>query len=441
MILGFYFIFNLFAVYKLLDLADNELDKKIKHEIEHIDHFVDYVGDSLIFHSTREFDESDFLDVTPNAYFLQIYDSTGNILFTSKNISLIGNLPIEFKKLKSDYIFYNSDYKAIELRFVHKKMDSDNKVIIQLATPRASVVNLAREFEIFILLTFPLVLLLIIAMSFFLSKRAFSNVKKIIDLANEISAQNISKRIVYKAGKNDVLSLLKDTLNDLFGRLENQISQIAEFTSNASHQLMSPLTAIKSELEYLLKKDRQKDEYVAALTVLKEQTDKMINIVKTLLILARESDASKLLSNVFSLNKLIDSEIKPVYSAPIEFKSEPELYLRGNSDYFTLVLQNLLDNALKYSGKQKKVSLSAYQIDNSIIIKVSDNGIGIPDNEREVIFDKFYRGSNSGSSTGFGLGLSLVKVIVKQMQGNITIENHQPNGTIFILTFPAVPIS
>jgi signal transduction histidine kinase len=440
-LLGFYVFFNVFAVIKLLDYAHEELDKKIMHEIEHIDIFVDFDSDSLIFHNTLEFNEPDFLEITPNAYFLQIYDKYEKILFQSKNLNEIGNLPIPKKKLDSDIFFDNGKLNNFDLRFIYKKLDSGEDAVIQLATPRTSILSLAGEYGVFLTFSFPFVFLLILIISFFLSKRAYRNLNKIINLADEISAQNISRRIEFSASPGDVLAKLRDTLNDLFGRLENQINQISEFTNNASHQLMSPLTAIKTELEYLLKKERNQSEYIETLSVLKEQTDRMIKIVKTLLILAKESGESKEFNNVFSLNKLVDTEIKPRFNVNINYDIEENLYLRGHLDYFSMVLQNLLDNAIKYSNESAIVSLFACQKDDSIEIRIEDKGIGIPDDEKNKVFDRFYRGSNSVSHRGFGLGLNLTMVIVKQMQGTIKIENNSPRGSVFAITLPVVPIS
>lgn len=442
-IFGFYILFNVFAFLKLVDLADQELDKKIIHEIEHVDQFVDLINDSLFFYSNREFEEDDFLTVTDNAYFLQIYDSTGKILFESPNMKKFGFVPIKFYSLNSDIEKDNDYINNFDLRILYKKLDKSNKVFIQLSTPRKSVAAFIKEFEIFNLITLPVILLLIIIISYFLSKRVYLQLNKIIDLANEISAQNISKRIEFKAAKNDVYNRLKDTLNNLFDRLENQINMIAEFTNNASHQLMSPLTTVKTELDFILKKERSNQEYVDTVIILKDQTEKMINIIQTLLVLARESEGFKHSNKVFSLNKLMEDEIKVRYkNYNIGYDINDNILLRGDSGLFEIVLQNIFDNAVKYSQDKIEIKFSAYYDNASTIIKIADNGIGILDEEKNKIFEKFYRGSNSQvlSVQGLGLGLSLVQSIVKQMNGEIKILTNNGKGTIFILSFPKLKV-
>lgn len=437
-IFAFYLLFNIFAFFKLVDLADKELDKKIIHEIEHVDKFVDMIADTLFFYSYREFEEDDFQTITENAYFLQIYNSSGNILFESPNINLIGNLPLLHLSLEENIIKDNIEFNEFDLRVVYKKLDDNDSAIIQLATPRTDVVNFITEFEIFNLVTLPLVLTLIIIISLFLSIKFHRKLDNIINLANEITAQNISKRLDYTGSSIDIYVRLSNTLNKLFDRLENQINQISEFTNNASHQLLSPLTAINSELEYILKKERNIPEYIETLETLRTQTENMIKIIQTLLILARESDGLKYLNTFFNLENLIKKELIPRYkSYRVLFEIDKEIILRGNSDYTTILLSNLIDNSIKYSDPGNiEITVKSFIDDNNINIVVKDNGYGIPDIEKSKVFEKFYRGSNSEHSTGHGLGLSLVSLIVKQMNGQIKIMDNFPSGTVFHLTFP-----
>ena len=138
-------------------------------------------------------------------------------------------------------------------------------------------------------------------MSILLAKKSYHPINKIIELANKISATNLSERLEYEANPNDELGRLNETLNSLFNRLENQIDQISHFTDNASHQLMTPLTAIKTELEYILKREHPIDEYKETCNILKSQTDRMISMVKTMLIMSRGCNKCTKSKNVFQL--------------------------------------------------------------------------------------------------------------------------------------------
>ncbi len=106
---------------------------------------------------------------------------------------------------------------------------------------------------------------------------------------------------------------LRDTLNNLFTRLEVQINQISQFTDKASHQLMTPLTALKTELKYILKRERKPEEYKNTLNMLNVQTDKLISIIKSLLVIAKYSGNTESHKSVFKLSQVINDQIKPAF--------------------------------------------------------------------------------------------------------------------------------
>ncbi|PIX93534.1 MAG: hypothetical protein COZ25_10190, partial [Ignavibacteria bacterium CG_4_10_14_3_um_filter_37_18] len=177
---------------------------------------------------------------------------------------------------------------------------------------------------------------------------------------------------------------------------------------------------------------------IESVKILKEQTERMITIVRTMLILARESDNCDCKKNIFNLSKMLN-EIKNLYNnSRLQFSFEKDIFLRGREDYFSMVLQNLIDNALKYSDSMDNVNVIANRKDGLVIISVEDFGNGIPTEEREKIFERFYRRISSESQKGFGLGLTLVKNIVAKMDGEIKIESNQPCGSRFIISLPAV---
>lgn len=441
-IFGFYIMFNLFAFFKLVDLADQELDRKIIHEIEHVDKFVDLVNDRLFFYSNREFEEDDFLTVTENAYFLQIYNSQGQVLFESPNMKEFGNIPVKFYSLDTGIKKDNVKYRDFDLRIVYRKLDNNEHVFVQLATPRKSVAAFIEEFEIFNLITLPVILVLIIVISFFLSKRVYLRLNKIIDLANEISAQNISKRIEFNAPKNDVYGRLKNTLNNLFNRLEKQVNQISNFSDNAAHQLLTPLTALKAEIEYINRNEHNIDEYKETLQIIHKETEKMIHLVKTLLLLAKDHNNYNDSRQVFNLTKLVVEQLNSKNYSNIKVNCGANIYVRGIGEYFKLVLENLVENAIKYSGNNNPIEIALEEIEEKVILTIKDNGPGIFPNEKEKIFERFYRGSNSEKNgiKGYGLGLSLVKYIVDSLNGEVKIEDNEPTGTVFRITLNTIKL-
>ena len=437
-----YLIFHLFAFLEINKIAYDELSKKIFHEIEHLEHFIAIVDDKFILERDDELRESDFREFTDNAFFLQIYDLKGNIVLASENLKYLNTIPIKIvdvdnhifeEKITIDNYSFLSCYKVITNDM------GEPKFIIQLSSTNFSVNNILKEFFLLSLITSPLILVIVVIVSYLLSRRKYNSLNTIIELANEISAQNISKRLNYEADEKDVYGKLKITLNSLFDRLEKQINHIKEFSDNASHQLMSPLTAIKTELEYIEKKDRNIEEYKNTNTILKTQTEKMISIIKTLLLMSKESNDFTDKKKVFSLNKLINDLYSHFsFDSNLIIEINDEIHLRGNEEYFYIALTNIVENAFKYSNNQT-VSVSNEVIDKYVIIKIADLGIGIKDEEKEKIFYRFFRGNNLNQNIqGHGLGLSLVKSIITSMDGEIIIKNNEPKGTIFILKFPLI---
>ena len=207
---------------------------------------------------------------------------------------------------------------------------------------------------------------------------------------------------------------------------------------------MNPLTAIRTEIEYLLKRERSSEEYKEALVKLSTQADSMISIVKTLLVIAKSGKLKSEPRTIVNLSRLIKNDIYNNFRENrIQLEIEENLYAKGEQEKYLMLLQNLLHNSVKYSPYGGDIKLTARKIESNIILQVEDYGIGIEDDEKEFIFKKFYRSDRAEKLgiKGFGLGLSLVKSIVDEASGAIEILNNKPSGTIFKVTLPLIDLS
>lgn len=437
-----YLLFNIFTILILDIQLEAGLDRHLSHEIEHFLNTFYFDGDSLVIYNRAEFQEPDLINITESPFFLQIYSDSGKIYFRSQNFLHYYSIPLEFPMLDEKTILLKNIELANEkLRSGYKKIFNRQKQpigFLQLSTPKATLNIISKNIILFNLITFPIILILIIIISMFIAKKCFQPINNIINLANKISASNLKQRLSFKAHPNDEIGRLRDTLNNLFDRLEKQIQQIAQFTDNASHQLMSPLTVMNTELEFIEKK-YQNDDLFETVQILRKQTRRMIHIVKTLLILAKDSKSCQDSRSVFELAKLIENDIKPIFKdSNISYDIENEIMLRGNKDYFAMVLHNLIDNAIKYSSSGSEVTLRA-KTDNAFVnISVEDYGYGISEKEKQQLFERFYRGDKAHNNgiQGYGLGLSLAYVIVTAMAGTIEVRDNQPNGSIFLISLP-----
>lgn len=441
-----YLIFNFFTVLEINYYFIDNIDVRLKHEIEHLHTHIAIDNDSNIVIDEEGFKEYDMLHVSDNSYYLQIYDTNGNVTFKSENLIKFNGTPSVILEFDDEYFLKDEIVNYQGLRVCYTKIIEDGKLYgyLQLATPQTTENKTIENIISFNLLTLPLAFLLFVIVSIIFAKRTLNPINKIIEISDEITATNLKKRIEYEADSTDEFGRLKATLNNLFDRLEFQINQISQFSDNASHQLMTPLTAINSELEYILKREHSLDEYKETLETIDEQTSKMIKIVKTLLILAKDCEVCVDSKMVFNLTKLLNNEIKEEFkSNNVTINISKEIYLKGNKDYFKMVLENLIGNSIKYSSENDEVTVKVDENNTITTISIYDLGIGISDVEKTKVFQRFYRSESDEVQkvSGYGLGLSLVRSITESMGGSVRILNNNPKGSIFEITLPILKLS
>jgi signal transduction histidine kinase len=439
-------LFNILLISFVHYILHKNIDQRITHEIENISNTLSITPGSISIIDSSELKESDLFDLTENPYFLQIYDTAGTLLLQSHNLNLYKPLPLNLNNNFNQLIFKSFSLNDEDFRAGYLPILDSNKnkfAMLQLTVFEKEIKTVIDELLLFNLWGILILLLVIVTGSIIISKKTFKPINTIIDTAILYNVQTLTSRITIEAKPFDEIGRLRDTLNGLFDRIEDYVTEINNFSDHVSHQLMNPLTAIRTEIEYLLKRDRPEQEYRASLVQLEGQTESMISIVKTLLVIAKSGKLKSESKSIFSLTKLIKNDIYNFFKDHlINYEIDENLYLRGESEKYLMVLQNLIHNSIKYSPDGVNVSVSAKKIGNLIIISIEDNGIGIDDLEKAKVFQKFYR-SNQAEKLGikgFGLGLSLAKSIVDEASGKIEIDNNKPKGTIFRITLPAVEL-
>ncbi len=223
-----------------------------------------------------------------------------------------------------------------------------------------------------------------------------------------------------------------------------QVEQIKkDFVSNVTHELRTPLTALKGFVETLEfeETDQTKRRYLG---IIHRHTDRLINIVEDLLTLSKlERDSEIIEKNEVDFQEMMDNFNKILETKAREkgldyiVNIEPNLNFRGDGFKIGQMIMNLMDNAIKYTD-EGKVQLDIVQADNNLNIKVMDTGIGIPEEDRKRIFERFFvvDKSRSRKSGGTGLGLSIVKHITLLHSGNISIDSKPGVGTNFQIELP-----
>ncbi len=221
-----------------------------------------------------------------------------------------------------------------------------------------------------------------------------------------------------------------------------------QFIADASHELKTPLTVINTNTDVLLShhedtiKNQSKWIYY-----IKSEVERMTKLTNDLLYLAQVDYSDiKLISTDFDLSETIENVILTMEASIFEnnilfdYNIEPNVIIHGNSEQIKQVVMILLDNALKYTDSKGKISLSLKKYNNKTMLAISNTGKGIPKEDLDKIFDRFYRVNKSRSrdSGGYGLGLSIAKAIVEQHHGKITVKSNVNEATTFRVELPHI---
>jgi len=277
-----------------------------------------------------------------------------------------------------------------------------------------------------------------------LTRQALKPVVKMAEAAERIHAKALHQRIEEPLSKDEVgkLALI---LNNMFERLEKSFIQASRFTADASHELKTPLTVMRVELESAIKNEPIDSSTSALLERLLEQTLRISSVTEKLLLLAR-ADAGQLQMECAPVNvselciELIeDAEILgSVRNIQVGSEIVPELWTKGDNGLLRQALLNLIDNAVKYNLHGGKVEMILTRGADELTVRIRNTGPGIPSQHLPRLFERFYRADASRSSEtgGSGLGLSLCREIILAHEGSMNFETVERGWTCFCVTLP-----
>jgi len=319
-----------------------------------------------------------------------------------------------------------------------------SEVIVAAGYDKDGWANLSK-LQLILVFSFLGSVLLVVIAGYFFSKSLLKPIKKIADEVNEISAQNLTRRIKPDTG-NDEWTYLTDTLNELLNRMQESFQIQSRFISNASHELFNPLSAISSQLEVSMQRERQAGEYKEVIQSVYQDVLHLNQLIQTLLEFAKASGtAGGLEINLIRIDEILlklKSEIFRLgkdYTVVLEFEELPEdetdLLILGNEKLLFTAINNIVINACKYSD-DKKAIVRLHVKAKEIFITVIDTGKGIDINELENIFQPFYRTDDTKAMLGFGLGLALANRIIKLHKGFINVDSVMGKGTSFVISLP-----
>lgn len=294
-----------------------------------------------------------------------------------------------------------------------------------------------------LLISLPLMLVAITIGGWMVTSAALKPVDRLTRAAREITAKNLSSRLPVSANRDEI-GRLAITLNEMISRLESAVEEAKRFSADASHELRTPLTIMQGEIEVTLQNPRSQEEYMKTLVYVLEEIRGLRRITENLLMLSRADRGElKIAVETVDLVPLIQTTVEEARilaeakSQTISFETVSNPKIRGDQRWIKNLLLNLLDNAVSYTPEKSQIRIRVFHQDQTCGFDVIDDGMGIPPDEKERVFDRFYRRKTSSSTSGkAGLGLAICKWIVESHQGNIEILDSMNNGTTVRVTFP-----
>ena len=319
--------------------------------------------------------------------------------------------------------------------------------LVQVGMSLENMVKTRRRFLVIMASVLPFALLLAGGGGWLLARRALKPVDRMTRTAQRISAEHLDGRL-QETGSDDELDRLAKTLNDMLGRLDGAFHQMRQFSADASHELQTPLTILKGEMEVALRLQRSPDEYQRVLRSGLEEIDRINHLVAGLLLLAR-ADAGVLRLDLqpLALKDLLQEVCEQMRvvaddrSINLHSNLPAPVIVRGDREHLRRLLLNLVDNAIKYTSTGGSVTLSLQSDNDWASLMISDTGIGLSRDEQQLIFNRFHRATDTRSrdERGVGLGLSIARSIAEAHGGRVHVESAPGKGSTFTVLLPANP--
>ncbi len=421
----------------LIETVENNVD-----EVEYFDSLegIDLLNDVdyfILYGSGFLEIDDDFLDEV-NKIYTSLYDGDLNMMYGENPIAgPSASVPLSDSVVKTvkvngtvyyifDRVLTSEGVEGLWLRGVVSETQGKNEM--------SSIFRLS-------LVLLPLLVIIIAAGGYMVTKKMLSPIERISESAARISkGKDLKQRIEIGSG-SDELHKLADSFNDMFERLNGAFEAERQFTSDASHELRTPMAVIMAQCELTLEKERTPEEYEKALSVIQRQGNKMSKLINDMLDFTRletraesykkeELDFSALTASVCSDMALIKTN-----GIELSCSCGSDITIFGNKELLSRLITNLVSNAYRYGKENGYIKVKLEETDTEIKLSVADNGIGVADDERNKIFRRFYQADNSRSGVGTGLGLSMAAEIASFHGGEISVESKVGEGSIFTVVF------
>lgn len=425
----------------------NHLDSDLFSEAESVIHSVAVLNNEIVFADEREWEEKEHRQVEVNPMFLQIIDPQGTVIRKSPNL---GSETIAFDPALTGRAHVNATIAKSAVRQVQIPLqNAQGRTLgyLLVAMPREEAEAVLINLRVVLITALPIVLIVVFFSSRWIANSSVSPVERITATAERITSRNLNERVEPPPNR-DELFRLTTTINQLLDRLQNAVLRERQFTADASHELRTPLAALQGTLEVLLRKRRSPEHYEEKIRYCISETERLTNLVEQLLMLAR-CEASQIAPAIqpCALRNVLDGALKrlePLMNSRQTTVLLPDgdgITVLADRNMLEVMTQNLLHNAAKYSPERSTINVTWSDAPGNARLRIRDHGIGIPENVKPLIFERFFRADDSriSSAGGAGLGLAIVKRLAELQNLQLDVKSEPDGGTTFEILFPAGP--
>lgn len=383
--------------------------------------------------------------------YAQVWRVDGTSLLRSRYMT--EDLPVDLEMLAQAaggrLLWREASWNGVPIRALYYPLDrfgdAHDQHVMEVAAPLVARNQLLARVGIFLLALTFLISLATYVGSWWVAGRAIRPVNVIIDQAESMEASSLGQRIHAYAGAREYHRLV-DVLNGMLGRIEEAFRSQRRFTADASHELRSPLTAMRGELEVTLRRARGADEYKGVIESTLEEVVRLSRITEDLLLLARsDSGAITPRPTVTPIDAVVQKVVERLEglaaekSIRVSTKGPSGVVAQVDEGLLTQVVWNLLENGIKFTPEGGSVEVSIEESDDGVGIDVRDSGPGFLDPRQA--FTRFYRDDTARTpripTQGTGLGLAIVQAVAEAHGGRATAANAPEGGAIVRVTLPA----
>ena len=429
-------------------IVRNSVHERLKKAVESTFEQVEFLDEGIVLENN--------LGVPVDDIYISMYDQNKEFIYGDSHLdfeypdAFSGENKVKIVRSERTYISDISELtKSQDYRWyvyeMSKEIEGHGIIWVRGISP-ASVIekNIETIIRIFLLI-FPILLLISGMVGYFITKKAFRPIEQIMETAKKINVGNdLTERIKMsdKYGKDEIYTLA-NTFDTMFDRLQSSFEREEQFTSDVSHELRTPISVISFKSEYGLKYLDVNDEAKETFENILDESKKMSNLVSQLLTLARMDKGTQKLHfenvNLAEISEIAcetQREKAKIRNITLKNNIKEDIIVYGDESMLIRVFINLIGNAVTYGKENGHIVIDSSKKEDKVICEVTDDGIGIAKENIDRIWDRFYQVDSSRSGDNSGLGLAMVKWIIKAHKGEIMVESKLGKGTSFIFELP-----